>query len=147
MPNVKPVPDGYHSVQPYLIFKNAAAAIAFYIKAFGATERLRMEDKGRVSHAELEIGDSVVMMADERPEINALSAEHYGGSPISLQIYVSNCDAVYKRSLAAGARNEREPADQFYGDRTAGIKDPFGYTWWLSTHIKDVAVEELQQHG
>lgn len=147
MPNVKPIPDGYHSVQPYLIFKNASAAIDFYTKAFGAKERMRMEKEGRIGHAELEIGDSVVMMADENPEIGARSPEHYGGSPVSLMIYVNDCDAVYKKALAAGAESEREPRDEFYGDRMAGVKDPFGYTWYVATHIKDVSMEEMKQHA
>lgn len=147
MANVKPIPDGYHSVQPYLILKNAAAAIDFYTKAFGAKERMRMEKDGRIGHAELEIGDSVLMMADEHPEIDARSPEHYGGSPVSLMIYVKDCDAVYKKALAAGATSDREPADQFYGDRMAGVKDPFGYRWHIATHIKDVSVEEMKQHG
>lgn len=147
MPNVKTTPDGYHSVQPYLIFKNASAAIEFYTKAIGAKERMRMEDKGRIAHAELQIGDSCIMLADENPAIGAHSPEHFGGSPVSLQVYVEDCDAVYKRALSAGASSEREPADQFYGDRTAGIRDPFGYSWWISTHIKDVSLEEMQQHA
>ena len=146
MSQVKPIPEGYHSVQPYLIIQGAAQAIDFYKKAFGATEHLRMEDKeGRIGHAEIRIGDSCVMMADEHPEINAYSPAHYGGSPVSLMIYVEDCDSVYKQALAAGAKSEREPADQFYGDRMAGVLDPFGYRWHLGTHIKDVSVEELQK--
>ena len=147
MPNVKPIPDGYHSVQPYLILKNAAGAIDFYIKAFGAKERLRMEKDGRIGHAEIEIGDSCIMLADEHPEIGAYSPEHYGGSPVSLMIYVTDCDAVYARAMAAGATSEREPTDQFYGDRMAGVLDPFGFKWYIGTHIKDVSKEELEQHG
>jgi PhnB protein len=146
MSSAKTIPDGYHSVQPYLILKSAAAAIDFYNKAFGATERLRMASAdGRIAHAEIEIGDSCIMMADEHPEIGAYSAEHYGGSPISLMAYVEDCDAVYKQALAAGATSTREPADQPYGDRMAGIKDPFGYTWYLGTHIKDMSKGELEQ--
>jgi PhnB protein len=147
MPKVKPIPDGYHSVQPYLIIKNAAAAIDFYKRAFGAKERLRMEKDGRVGHAEIEIGDSCVMLADEHPEIGAHSPEHYGGSPVSLMVYVTDCDAVYKQALAAGAKSDREPADQFYGDRMAGVLDPFGYKWYLGTHIKDVSPKEMEQHA
>lgn len=147
MPDVKPIPDGYHSVQPYLILKNAAAAIDFYKKALGAKERMRMEKDGRVHHAEIEIGDSVVMMADEHPEIGAFSPEHYGGSPISLMVYVKDCDSMYKKVLATGAKSEREPADQFYGDRMAGVVDPFGYHWYIATHIKDVSLEEMKQHA
>lgn len=147
MPSVKPIPDGYHSVQPYLILNNAAAAIDFYIKAFGARERMRMEKDGRIGHAEIEIGDSCVMLADEHPQIGAYSAAHYGGSPVSLMVYVSDCDAVYKQAINSGAKSEREPADQFYGDRMAGVVDPFGYKWYLGTHIRDVSKEELEQHA
>lgn len=146
-PQIKPIPDGYHSVQPYLILNNAAAAIDFYKRAFGAKERLRMERDGRIGHAEIEIGDCCVMMADEHPEIGAYSPRHYGGSPVSLMVYVTDCDAVYKQALAAGATSDREPADQFYGDRMAGVVDPFGFKWFLGTHIKDVSVEEMQQHA
>ncbi len=148
MPNVKPIPDGYHSVQPYLILSNALPVRSISTsKAFGAKERLRMEKDGRVGHAEIEIGDSCIMLADEHPQIGAHSPEHYGGSPVSLMVYVSDCDAVYKRALAAGAKSEREPTDQFYGDRMAGVLDPFGYKWYLGTHIKDVSKEELEQHS
>jgi len=147
MPSIKPIPDGYHSVQPYLIVKHAASAIDFYIKAFGAKERLRMEKDGRIGHAEIEIGDSCVMLADESPQMRAYSPEHYGGSPISLMVYVGDCDAVYAQALAAGAKSEREPTDQFYGDRMAGVLDPFGYKWYIGTHIKDVSKEELEQHS
>jgi PhnB protein len=146
MTNVKPIPDGYQRVQPYLILKHCAAALEFYKKIFGAKERLRMpQPDGRIGHAELEIGDCVIMFADEHPEIQAYAPEHYGGSPVSLHIYVEDCDAVYKNALAAGAKIEREPKDQFYGDRTAGILDPFGYKWYIATHIKDVSMEELQK--
>ena len=139
------VPDGYHSIQPYLIFKSASDAIAFYVKAFGATERLRMANPdGRIGHAEIVIGDSVIMMADEHPQIGAMSAEHYGGSPVSLMLYVDDCDAAYKQALTAGATSKREPADQPYGDRMAGVKDPFGFEWYLGTHIKDMSKEELE---
>lgn len=147
MLNVKPISDGYHSVQPYLILNNAAGAIDFHIKAFGAKERLRMEKDGRVGHAEIEIGDSCIMLADENPQMGAYSPEHYGGSPVSLMVYVNDCDAVYARALAAGAKSEREPTNQFYGDRMAGVLDPFGYKWYLGTHIKDVSKEELEQHS
>lgn len=147
MPAVKPIPDGYHSVQPYLIIKNAAAAIDFYKTALAAKERFRMEKDGHIGHAEIEIGDSCIMLADEHPEIGAYSPAHFGGSPVSLMIYVPDCDAVYKQAVVAGAKSEREPADQFYGDRMAGILDPFGFRWYIATHIKDVSPEEMQQHG
>ena len=147
MPQVKPIPDGYHSVQPYLMFKSSVDAIAFYMKAFGAKERFRMQDANKqVQHAEIEIGDSCIMMADEAPQMDAFSPEHYGGCPVSLLIYTEDCDAMYKQALAAGATSVREPADQFYGDRMSGVQDPFGYKWWIATHIKDVSPEEMQQH-
>ena len=144
MSQVKPVPDGYHCVQPYLIFKDAAAAIAFCVQAFGATEKFRMPGpEGRIGHAEILIGDSTIMLADEAPQMDAYSPEHYGGSPISLLIYTADCDAVYAQALAAGAESLREPADQPYGDRMSGVRDPFGYKWYIATHVKDVSHEEL----
>jgi len=122
------------------MFKSSVEAIAFYTKAFGAKEKFRMPDeKGRIGHAEIEIGDSTIMMADEAPQMDAFSAEHFGGSPISLLIYTENCDAMYAQALGAGAKRLREPADQPYGDRMSGVKDPFGYKWWIATHIKDVS--------
>jgi len=143
----KPIPEGYHSVQPYLYLKNASDAIAFYAKAFGATERMRMPDNnGRIMHAEISLGDSCIMMADENEAIGAYSPQHYGGAPMSLMIYVEDCDVIYQRAMAAGATSLREPADQFYGDRTAGVADPFGFHWYIGTHIKDVSMEEMQQH-
>jgi PhnB protein len=144
----KAIPDGYHSVQPYLYYKNSAEAITFYVRVFGATERMRMPDKdGRIMHAEINIGDSCIMMADESPAFNAYSTEHYGGAPMSLMIYVDDCDTVYKRALDAGAKSLREPADQFYGDRMAGVTDPFGFHWFIGTHIKDVSLEEMKQYA
>ena len=144
----KAIPDGYHTVQPYLYFKNSAEAIAFYSMVFGATERMRMPDKdGRIMHAEISIGDTCIMMADESPAVGAYSTEHYGGAPMSLMIYVDDCDAIYKRAIDAGSKSLREPADQFYGDRMAGVADPFGFHWWIGTHIKDVSLEEMQQHA
>ena len=144
----KKIPDGYHTVQPYLYFKNAAEAIAFYTKVFGASERMRMPDKnGRIMHAEISIGDSCIMLADESEAFGAYSPEHYGGAPMSLMIYVDDCDAIYKRALDAGAKSLREPADQFYGDRMAGVADPFGFHWFIGTHIKDVSMEEMMQHA
>jgi PhnB protein len=136
MSSVIAIPDGYHSIQPYLMFKNCAEAIAFCCKAFGAKEKLRMaRPDGRIAHAEIQIGDSVVMMADEAPEMDAMSIEHFGGSPASLLIYTEHCDAVYSSALAAGATSLREPTDQPYGDRMAGVRDPFGYKWFIATHI------------
>jgi len=144
MSQVKAIPDGYHSVQPYMMFKNCAEAIAFYTKAFGAKEKFRMPNAdGRIGHAEIEIGDSIVMMADEAPQLEAFSAEHFGGTPVSLLIYTEDCDGMHARAVAAGAVNLREPADQPYGDRMSGVRDPFGYKWWIATHIKDVSFGDM----
>jgi PhnB protein len=141
MPQTNAIPDGYHSVQPYMMLKHCAEAIAFYIQAFGAKEKFRVpRPDGRIMHAEIEIGDSVLMMADEAPEMDAMSVQHFGGSPVSLFIYTEGCDAVYATALAAGAKSVREPADQPYGDRVAGVLDPFGYKWWIATHIKDMSM-------
>jgi PhnB protein len=140
------VPSGYHSVQPYLSVAGAEQALAFYTKAFGAKPRLCMKDKtGRVGHAEIEIGDSCVMLADEHPEMGSRGPKHYGGSPITLMLYVEDCDATYRQALASGAKSVREPADQPYGDRMAGVEDPFGYTWYLGTRIKDLSKDELEK--
>jgi len=142
----KPIPDGYHSIQAYLMIDGATEAIEFYKQAFGATERLCMKQPdGRIAHAEIQIGDSCIMMADENPDMDAYGPAHYGGSPVALLIYTEDCDAIYHQAIAAGAKSEREPADQRYGDRMGGVKDPFGYKWWIATHIKDVPKEELQK--
>jgi PhnB protein len=145
MPSVQPIPAGYHSVQPYLHPRGAAQAIQFYKNAFDATERMRMPTPdGRLMHAELRIGDSVVMLADECPERQIYSPSHFGGATSSLMLYVEDCDVVYARALAAGAKSLREPTDQSYGDRMAGVEDPFGYQWWIATHIRDVSLEQMQ---
>jgi PhnB protein len=148
MAKLKAIPDGYHSVQPYLIFKSCVEAIAFYKEAFGATQRLCMKNEnGSVGHAEIVIGDSCVMMADESPQMEAFSTEHYGGSPINLMLYAEDCDILYRQAIAAGATSLREPADQPYGDRMSGVTDPFGYKWWIATHIKDLSKDELEHLG
>jgi PhnB protein len=132
MTKTRKVPEGYNTVQPYIICKNSIEAIAFYGKAFGAIEKLVMkDDKGRIAHAEVKIGNCVVMMADEHPEIEAYAPSHYGGCPVSLMIYVDDCDTTYATAIAAGATSLREPADQPYGDRMGGVLDPFGYKWWI----------------
>lgn len=132
------IPEGYNAVQPYLMFKNAREAIVFYAQIFGAQEKLCMTSpEGRIVHAEIKIGNSVLMMADEHPEIGAYATAHYGGSPVSLMIYVDDCDTTYKHALASGATSEREPADQPYGDRMAGIVDPFGYKWWIGHSLAE----------
>jgi PhnB protein len=145
---VKPIPEGYHTVTPYLIVNDAARALEFYQQAFGATEVYRMTDNsGRVGHAEIKIGDSHIMLADEHPEIGARSPQAFGGSPISLLIYVEDVDALVKQATAAGAKLTRPVADQFYGDRTGGLEDPFGHAWYIATHVEDVAPEELERRA
>ena len=145
MSPVKAIPEGYHSIQPYLYIRGAAEAIKFYKRAFGAAERFRMaRPDGRVGHAELSIGDSVVMLADEDPERGIRGPARYGGAPFSLMFYAEECDAVYRQALTAGAKSLREPANQFYGDRSAGVEDPFGFQWWRGTHVKDISPEELE---
>ena len=145
---VKPIPEGYRNVTPYLIVDEAAKAIDFYRKVFKAKERMRMPAPGgRIGHAELEFGDSVVMLADENPEMNARSPRSVGGSPISLLLYVEDVDATVDRAVAAGAKLKRPVADQFYGDRTGGIEDPFGHQWYLATHVEDVSPEEMRKRS
>lgn len=144
--SVKPIPDGYHSVTPYLIIDGASAAIAFYKAAFGATERLRVPGpNNRIGHAELDIGDSVIMLADAHPEMDIHGPQKFGGSPVSITLYVPDVDAVIAKAVAGGATLKRPVADQFYGDRTGGIKDPFGHHWHISTHIEDVSPAELNR--
>ncbi|MCE9596162.1 MAG: VOC family protein [Planctomycetes bacterium] len=146
--SVKPIPDGYHTLTPYLIVHDAKAALAFYERAFDAVELFRMPaPDGRIGHAEIRIGDSRVMLADEYPEIGAKSPRAYGGSPVRLMIYVTDCDAVFVRAVAAGAKVVRPLADQFYGDRTGGVDDPFGHQWFIATHKEDVAPDELAKRA
>jgi PhnB protein len=141
---VKPIPEGYHTVTPYLILNDASDAIAFYLVAFGAQEVMRMDDPGgRIHHAEISIGDSRIMLADEHPEIQALSPRTIGGSPVSIHLYVENVDAAVERAVAAGAKLIRPIADQFYGDRVGGIEDPFGYRWFVATHKEDLTLDEI----
>jgi PhnB protein len=148
MSTVKPIPDGYHSVTPYLIIKGAADAIEFYKKAFGATELLRMpQPDGKIGHAEIKIGDSPVMLADEFPEMGHKSPKTLGGSPVSLMIYVDDVDAVFSRALAEGAKSDRPLENKFYGDRTGSLTDPFGHLWHIATHVEDVSEEEMQRRA
>jgi PhnB protein len=144
---VRPIPDGYHSVTPYLIVQGGEGAIDFYRKALGAKEVMRMSDAGKIRHAELQIGDSRIMLADEHPEVNALSPKTIGGTPISIHLYVEDVDAVVERAIAAGAKLIRPVADQFYGDRTGGIEDPFGHHWFVATHKEDLSIEEIRQRA
>ena len=144
---VKPVPDGYHTVTPYLIVNDAVRAIDFYKQAFGATELFRMQKPdGKIGHAELKIGDSPIMLADEHPEAGAKSPQSLGGAAVSILLYVEDADAVTEQAVAAGAKVLRPLQDQFYGDRSATLSDPFGHTWHVATHIEDVTPEEMQKH-
>lgn len=145
--SVKPVPDGYHTATPYLIVNGGAAAIEFYRRAFGATEIMRIEHQGKIGHAEIRIGDSPIMLADEYPEMGARAPQALGGSPVSIMLYVDDVDAVVERALAAGAKLQRPVADQFYGDRTGSVEDPFGHSWHVATHIRDISPEELQRRA
>jgi PhnB protein len=142
---VKRIPDGYHSVTPYLIFDNAEGAIDFYTKAFGAKELFRMPMDGRIGHAELQIGNSRIMLADENPKVDAYSPKHYKGSPISLMIYVEDVDSFSQKAVAAGASIVRPVKTQFYGDRSGVFLDPYGYKWSIATHVEDVAPEEMDK--
>ena len=144
---VKPIPEGYHSVTPYLYVQGASDAIEFYKKAFGAVEIMRMDWNGKIGHAEIKIGDSPIMLADESLEMGARSARTIGGSPISLMVYVEDVDARVAQAVAAGAKLTRPIANQFYGDRTGGIDDPFGFHWYLATHIEDVPPDELAKRA
>jgi len=144
---VKYIPEGYHTATPYLIVKGAEKAIEFYKKAFGAKLEMSMGHDGKIHHAEIRIGDSLIMLADEFPEMGAVSPESLGGSPITLMLYFENVDLMFKQAVDAGATVERPLADQFYGDRTGGIKDPFGHKWYLATHVEDVSPEELEKRS
>ena len=143
---VKAQPDGYHAITPYLVIKGAAAAIEFYKKAFGATELVRMpQPDGRVGHAELKIGDSVVMMADEFPEMETVGPQTLGNSPVGLLLYVDNADAVFAKAVSLGAKVKKPLADQFYGDRNGTLEDPFGHKWTIGSHVEDVSPEEIKR--
>jgi PhnB protein len=141
----RPVPEGYNNVTPYIICKGASHAIDWYRKVFGAEQLTRMEGKdGIVSHAELLFGDSRVMIADEFPAWGARGPHTVGGTPVSLMLYVADCDATFKKAVDHGAHVERPLEDQFYGDRTGHIVDPFGHKWTIATHIEDLTPEEMQ---
>ena len=147
--SVKPIPDGYHSVTPYLIIPGGRAneALDYYKRAFNAKEVMRMpRPDGGVAHAEIEIGDSRIMLADEDLSMEQYGPDRFGGSPVTLHLYVPDVDATTQQATSAGGNVVRPVADQFYGDRTAGVVDPFGHRWYLATHVRDVSTEELQQH-
>jgi len=145
---IKPIPKGYHAVTPYLSVQGAAGAIAFYKKAFGAKEVMRMPGPGgTIGHAEIQVGDSRIMLADEFPEMNFRSPRSVGGTPVNIHLYVPDADKVVKRAIAAGAKPLRPVADQFYGDRSGSLEDPFGHVWHVATHIKDNPMKELKKRA
>jgi PhnB protein len=150
MSKVSHIPKGYQAVTPYLIIKGAAQAIDYYKKVFGATELFRMDGPdGKVGHAELQIGDSHIMLADENPSMGTghASAATIGGSPVSLYLYLPDVDAVVDRAVAAGAKILKPVQDQFYGDRSGFIQDPFGHLWGVATHVEDVSPEEMEERA
>ncbi len=145
---VKPIPEGYHSVTPYLIINGAADAIEFYKKAFGATELFRFPaPDGKIGHAEIKIGDSPIMLADEFAEMGYKGPQTLGGSPVSLMIYLEDVDAVFNRAVEAGASVKEAVQDKFYGDRTGTLTDPFGHVWHVATHKEDVSMEEMEERA
>jgi PhnB protein len=145
---VKPIPEGHHAVTPYLSIKGAANAIEFYKKAFRAREVMRMaQPDGRVGHAELQIGDSRIMLADEFPDMNFRGPHSIGGTPVHLHLYVSDADAVVNQAVAAGAKVLRPVQDQFYGDRSGSLVDPHGHVWHVATHKEDLSVEDIQKRA
>lgn len=150
MSKVPHVPKGYQAVTPYLIIKGAAQAIDYYKNVFGATELFRMDGPdGKVGHAELQIGDSHIMLADENPSMGTghASAATIGGSPVSLYLYLPDVDAVVDRAVAEGAKILKPVQDQFYGDRSGFIQDPFGHLWGVATHVEDVSPEEMEERA
>ena len=146
---VKPIPQGYNTATPYLIIRDAAKAIDYYKKAFGAEERMRFPDptSGKIGHAEIQIGDSVIMLADEYPDMGFKSPESIGGTPVSIMLYVNNVDDVFARATSAGAKAMRPVKDQFYGDRSGTLTDPFGHVWTISTHVEDVPPGEMEERA
>ncbi|HEX4835424.1 MAG TPA: VOC family protein [bacterium] len=143
---VKHIPDGYHTETPYLTVDNAAAAIEFYKKAFGAKEIMRMPGPGgKIGHAEIQIGNSRIMLADEAPPMGTRGPKALGGSPVSLMLYFPDVDKVFNRALAAGAKQTRPVKNQFYGDRSGDLEDPFGHKWIISTHIEEVPPKEMEK--
>ncbi|MDB5308693.1 MAG: Glyoxalase/bleomycin resistance protein/dioxygenase [Gemmataceae bacterium] len=143
---VKPIPDGYHTVTPYLIVKGAADAIEYYKRAFGATELMRMAGPdGRIGHAEIRIGDSHIMLADEHPDMGHRGPQSLGGTPVGIVLYVPDVDTLFAQAVAAGGTVERPVVNQFYGDRSGTLTDPFGHKWTLGTHVEDVPPDEMKR--
>ena len=148
MANVKPIPDGYPRITPYLYIDGAGAAIDFYGAVLGATERMRMAGPdGKVGHAELQIGDSVIMLADEHPEMGIRGPKTVGGTPVAISVYVEDVDAVFERALKQGATELRAVDNQFYGDRSGQFEDPFGHHWSVATHVEDVPPDEMAKRA
>ena len=145
MGDVKPIPDGYHSLTPYLIVDGAAEAMEYYKKAFGATELFRMEHEGKIGHAEMKIGDSPFMLSDGHAEMGYKGPKAYGGTPVSLMIYVDDVDTVYPQAIAVGGTELKPLQDQFYGDRSGTLTDPYGHVWTVATHKEDVTPEEIDK--
>src|SRR5262249_24358274 len=144
----KPIPDGYHTMTPYLVVDGAARAIDFYTKIFGAKEKMRMPSPGgKVGHAELNLGDTMIMLADEHPQMDARAPHAFGGSPVSLMVYVPDVDATVAKATAAGAKVVRKVENQFYGDRMGTIEDPFGHRWHVATHVEDVPPDEMAKRA
>jgi PhnB protein len=143
---VKPIPDGYHTITPFLTVRDAARAIEFYEKAFGAKSRGVMKGPdGKVMHAELQIGDSIIMLSDEFPDFGALSPQSLKGSPAGLHIYVEDVDAAFDRAVEAGAKVDTPVMDQFWGDRYGRLTDPYGHKWSIATHVKDLSMDEMKR--
>jgi PhnB protein len=145
MANVKPIPEGYHSLTPYLIIDGGAQALEYYKKAFGATELFRMEHEGKIAHAEMKIGDSPFMLSDENPQMGYKGPKSFGGTPVALMIYVDDCDTIFKQAIDAGGTEAKAMQDQFYGDRSGTLTDPFGHIWTVATHKEDVTPEEIDK--
>lgn len=146
--SVNPIPAGYRAVTPYLCVRGAAQAIEFYKKAFGAKELSRMPSPdGRIGHAEIQIGDSMIMLSDEFPEMGGKSAQALGGTPVGIMLYVDNVDAVFERAIAAGATSKQPPENQFWGDRFGRLTDPFGHDWSVATHIEDITPDEMARRS
>jgi PhnB protein len=147
--SIKTIPDSYHSINTYLVVRNAPKAIEFYKKAFGAEERFRMHgpDGKTIMHADLKLGDSVFMLTEESKEMKAQSPESIGGSPVSMYVYVNDVDSVFNQAVSEGATVLKPVSDQFYGDRSGYLRDPFGHMWSIATHKKDLSPDELKKAG
>jgi len=145
---VQPVPEGYNTVTAYLAVPNATEAIDFYTRALGAKERTRMEGPGgSIMHAELELGDSLIMLSDPFPQASTKTPKELGGTSVSMMVYVDDIDGLYKQAIDAGATSLLEPDDMFWGDRFGSVQDPFGHSWTIATHIEDVSPEELKKRS